>query len=120
MPQMRAAATCEVAWKCPTTRDPHFELLIEPVQIGPVTAPNRFFQVPHCSGMGTFRDPVQARAMDLDDIREFRRWRRGGLGRANTFAPIPGGDAAYVLTPDDVFAGTMPASPVVIFDDDHC
>jgi len=29
-----------------------FSLLFEPVQIGPVTAPNRFYQVPHCNGMG--------------------------------------------------------------------
>ncbi len=33
-------------------RDPKFDLLFEPVKIGPVTAPNRFYQVPHCSGMG--------------------------------------------------------------------
>ena len=26
--------------------------LFEPVRIGPVTAPNRFYQVPHCTGMG--------------------------------------------------------------------
>jgi dimethylamine/trimethylamine dehydrogenase len=29
-----------------------FEILFEPVQIGPVTAPNRFYQVPHCNGFG--------------------------------------------------------------------
>ena len=29
-----------------------FDLLFQPIQIGPVTAPNRFFQVPHCNGMG--------------------------------------------------------------------
>ncbi len=29
-----------------------FEILFEPVQIGPVVAPNRFYQVPHCNGMG--------------------------------------------------------------------
>jgi dimethylamine/trimethylamine dehydrogenase len=37
-------------------RDPRFDILFEPVQIGPVTARNRFFQVPHCNGMG-YRDP---------------------------------------------------------------
>jgi dimethylamine/trimethylamine dehydrogenase len=26
--------------------------LFEPLRIGPVTAPNRFYQVPHCNGMG--------------------------------------------------------------------
>ena len=33
-------------------RDPRFDILFEPLQIGPVTAPNRFWQVPHCTGMG--------------------------------------------------------------------
>lgn len=33
-------------------RDPRYDILFEPVQIGPVTAKNRFFQVPHCNGMG--------------------------------------------------------------------
>ncbi len=29
-----------------------FDILFEPVRIGPVVARNRFYQVPHCSGMG--------------------------------------------------------------------
>ena len=33
-------------------RDPRFDILFEPIKIGPVTAKNRFFQVPHCNGMG--------------------------------------------------------------------
>jgi dimethylamine/trimethylamine dehydrogenase len=33
-------------------RDPRFDPLFEPLRIGPVTAPNRFWQVPHCTGMG--------------------------------------------------------------------
>ena len=33
-------------------RDPRYDILFTPVQIGPVTAKNRFFQVPHCNGMG--------------------------------------------------------------------
>jgi dimethylamine/trimethylamine dehydrogenase len=35
-----------------TTRDPRFDILFEPVQIGPVRTKNRFYQVPHCNGMG--------------------------------------------------------------------
>ena len=31
-------------------RDPRYDVLFEPVQIGPVTTKNRFYQVPHCSG----------------------------------------------------------------------
>jgi dimethylamine/trimethylamine dehydrogenase len=33
-------------------RDPRYDVLFEPVRIGPVTTRNRFFQVPHCNGMG--------------------------------------------------------------------
>lgn len=29
-----------------------YSILFEPVRIGPVTAPNRFYQVPHCTGLG--------------------------------------------------------------------
>ena len=34
------------------TTDPRYSILFEPLKIGPVTAPNRFYQVPHCTGMG--------------------------------------------------------------------
>ncbi len=43
-------------------RDPRYDILFEPVRIGPVTARNRFFQVPHCNGMG-YRDPSAQAAM---------------------------------------------------------
>jgi dimethylamine/trimethylamine dehydrogenase len=43
-------------------RDPRFDILFEPVQIGPVTAPNRFYQVPHCTGMG-YRRPNSVAAL---------------------------------------------------------
>ncbi len=43
-------------------RDPRFDVLFEPVRIGPVTAPNRFYQVPHCTGMG-YRRPQTLAAM---------------------------------------------------------
>ncbi len=33
-------------------RDPRFDILFEPVRIGPVTAPNRFYQTPHATGFG--------------------------------------------------------------------
>lgn len=33
-----------------------YDILFEPVRIGPVTAPNRFYQVPHCNGFG-YRSP---------------------------------------------------------------
>ncbi|MCK6452872.1 MAG: FAD-dependent oxidoreductase [Alphaproteobacteria bacterium] len=34
------------------SRDPRFDPLFEPIRIGPKVARNRFFQVPHCTGMG--------------------------------------------------------------------
>ena len=34
------------------SRDPRYDILFEPIQIGPLTARNRFYQVPHCNGMG--------------------------------------------------------------------
>lgn len=34
------------------SRDPRYDILFQPLRIGPVTAKNRFFQVPHCNGMG--------------------------------------------------------------------
>ncbi len=33
-------------------RDPRYDILFTPLSIGPVVAKNRFFQVPHCNGMG--------------------------------------------------------------------
>jgi dimethylamine/trimethylamine dehydrogenase len=44
------------------SRDPRYDILFEPVKIGPVTAKNRFYQVPHCNG-GGYRDPSAAAAM---------------------------------------------------------
>ncbi len=35
--------------------------MFEPVKIGPVTAPNRFYQVPHCTGMGYLYPHAEAR-----------------------------------------------------------
>jgi dimethylamine/trimethylamine dehydrogenase len=42
-------------------RNPRFDILFEPVRIGPVTAPNRFYQVPHASGMTNALPQVRAR-----------------------------------------------------------
>lgn len=43
-------------------REARYDILFEPVQIGPVTARNRFYQVPHCNGMG-YRDPTALAVM---------------------------------------------------------
>lgn len=42
-------------------RDPRYDVLFEPVKIGPVVAPNRFYQVPHCTGMGYRYPNAEAR-----------------------------------------------------------
>lgn len=41
-------------------RDPRHDILFEPVQIGPKTLRNRFFQVPHCTGFGDVKPYSQA------------------------------------------------------------
>ncbi len=41
-------------------RDARYDILFEPVRIGPVTARNRFYQVPHCDGMGYRRPQAEA------------------------------------------------------------
>jgi len=43
-------------------QDSRYDILFEPVRIGPVTAKNRFFQVPHCNGLG-YRDPTAGAVM---------------------------------------------------------
>jgi dimethylamine/trimethylamine dehydrogenase len=43
-------------------RDPRYDILFQPLAIGPVTAKNRFFQVPHCNGMG-WTQPLALAAM---------------------------------------------------------
>jgi dimethylamine/trimethylamine dehydrogenase len=45
-----------------STQAAPYDILFEPVAIGPKVARNRFFQVPHCNGMG-YRDPSAEAAM---------------------------------------------------------
>ena len=42
-------------------RDPRYDILFEPVRIGPKTARNRFYQPGHCNGMGRLRPRGHAR-----------------------------------------------------------
>lgn len=48
--------------------DSRYAVLFEPVKIGPVTARNRFYQVPHCCGLGHLRPRAHAamRAMKAE------------------------------------------------------
>lgn len=41
-------------------RDPKHDILFEPIQIGPKTMKNRFYQVPHCIGAGSEKPGTQA------------------------------------------------------------
>ena len=47
VPHETAAVTARLT---PQT-DPHHAVLFQPLRIGPVVAPNRFYQVPHCTGI---------------------------------------------------------------------
>lgn len=58
------------------TRDPRYDILFEPIQIGPVTAKNRFYQVPHCTGSGWERPRT------LAGLREVKA--EGGWAVVNT------------------------------------
>jgi dimethylamine/trimethylamine dehydrogenase len=58
------------------TRDPRYDILFEPVKIGPVTTKNRFYQVPHCTGMGWVRPRT------LAEMRSVKA--EGGWGVVNT------------------------------------
>jgi dimethylamine/trimethylamine dehydrogenase len=42
------------------TRDPKYDVLFEPVRIGPKTMRNRFYQTPHCTGFGSDLPATQA------------------------------------------------------------
>jgi dimethylamine/trimethylamine dehydrogenase len=41
-------------------RDPKYDILFEPIEIGPKTLKNRFYQVPHCIGAGSEKPGFQA------------------------------------------------------------
>ena len=58
------------------TRDPRYDILFQPVKIGPVTTRNRFYQVPHCTGMGWVRPRT------LAEMRGVKA--EGGWGVVNT------------------------------------
>ena len=49
-------------------RDPKYDILFEPIQLGPKTMKNRFYQIPHCNGFGSEKPMSQAyfRAMKAE------------------------------------------------------
>ena len=58
------------------SRNPRYDILFEPVKIGPVTAPNRFYATPHAIGAGNQMPHTRA------GMREVRA--EGGWGVINT------------------------------------
>ena len=58
------------------SRNPRYDILFEPVRIGPVTTPNRFYQTPHAIGAGNQMPHTRAA------MREVRA--EGGWGVVNT------------------------------------
>jgi len=61
--------------------DPRHAILFEPVQIGPKTLPNRFYQVPHASGFGSRMPRTQAAFRGIKA--------EGGWGGVNIdYAPV--------------------------------
>ena len=65
------------------TRDSRYDILFEPVRIGPVTAKNRFYQVPHCNGMGYLRPDALA---EMRGVKAEGGW-GGGVHRGNFDSP---------------------------------
>jgi hypothetical protein len=37
----------------PVARDPKYDILLKPIQVGPETMRNRFHRARHCSGLGS-------------------------------------------------------------------
>ncbi len=61
--------------------DPRHAILFEPVQIGPKTLPNRFYQVPHASGFGSRKPRTHAAFRGIKA--------EGGWGGVNVdYAPV--------------------------------
>jgi dimethylamine/trimethylamine dehydrogenase len=84
----------------------------------------RVQQITKLANVSIYRDS----RLSAEHVREFgaarvviatgSTWRRDGVGRAHG-APVPGLDGKNVFTPDDIMAGSKPAGPVVVYDDDH-
>jgi len=80
-------------------RNPYFNILFEPVKIGHVTTKNRFYQVPHCSGMG-YKMPNSLAGM------------RGMKAEGGWSEKIEGG-VSGVKTPATQLTGMMGGSDLV-------
>ncbi|MGH6932829.1 MAG: NADH:flavin oxidoreductase, partial [Dongiaceae bacterium] len=84
----------------------------------------RVGQLNRMANVSLYRDS----RLSAGDVREFgaahvviatgARWRGDGVGRCH-HRPVSGSDNGLALTPEDVFAGSPIAGPVIVFDDEH-
>ena len=74
--------------------DPRHAILFEPVQVGPKTLPNRFYQVPHASGFGSGKPRTHAAFRGIKA--------EGGWGGVCTdYAPVsPDSDETFAVASD--------------------
>lgn len=70
-------------------QDFRYDILFEPLQIGPVTAKNRFYQVPHCTDIGYLR-PCMLAEMRATDMQENSKKRWISMNRSNTIVLMLG------------------------------
>lgn len=81
------------------TRNPKYDVLFEPVRIGPKTMKNRFYQTPHCTGLGAHFPGAQAHLRGMKA--------EGGWAVVNT-------EATQISCEDDFTGFGLPSS---IWDD---
>ena len=84
----------------------------------------RLTQIDKLSNVEVYRestiDEAQILAAGVDKVvlATGATWRRDGTGRWLE-EPVAGSDLPNVYTADDILGGTVPAGPVLIWDDDH-
>ena len=87
--------------------DPRHAILFEPVQVGPKTLPNRFYQVPHATGFGAVKPRTHAAFRGIKA--------EGGWGGVCTdYAPVsPDADETWAVASDTCLdeAAPLPGPP---------
>lgn len=80
------------------SRDPRYDVLFEPLKIGPVTAKIGFYQVLHCTAMGWLRPHTFAamRVVEAEGGWARSACARNGVAGEDRFVP-PGGDGGPSL-----------------------
>jgi hypothetical protein len=105
-------------------RDPRYEILFEPMRIGPVTAKNRFIQVAHCPARSPFSTPPR---WGLNRMPVIGHCRKRGVFclsscaiQANTGIVVCwGNDPLRQLTPPDAVNGVSGTAVAISSGGDH-